>query len=157
MANATAETRRRVAVLGGNRIHQSEYVLQVDCRLIVLRIGIARGKPSPAHIGNDDPIAMLQMRREVWAGLRESRRENLQAVQDINSAVAGKPAGDPAFASALDELGASRRARQEKMLAPVIAFRDGLSPASRERFVLMSKDPQFMLELFGLRLDADAR
>lgn len=100
---------------------------------------------------------LLQMRREVWANLRESRRENLQAVRGINDAVADKPAGDPAFAAALDTLSAARRARQEKMLAPVIRFRDSLPPASRERFVAMSKDPQFMLELFGLRLDAEAR
>jgi uncharacterized membrane protein len=100
---------------------------------------------------------LRQMRRGVWANLRESRQENLQAVRQINAAVADKPAGDPAFAAALDGLSAARRARQEKMLVPVLQFRDSLTPASRERFVAMSKDPQFMLELFGLRLDADAR
>ena len=40
-----------------NAIDQSEDVLKVDRRLIVLRIGIARGPAAAAHIGNDDPIA----------------------------------------------------------------------------------------------------
>ncbi|HEY1773652.1 MAG TPA: periplasmic heavy metal sensor [Gammaproteobacteria bacterium] len=100
---------------------------------------------------------LLQMRRGIWADILESRRDNQAALLDVNDAMASRPVGDPTLAAALDKLSGLRRARQEKMLALIIAFRDSLPTGSRERFTLMSKDPQFVVELMGLRMERDAR
>ncbi|HEY3858514.1 MAG TPA: periplasmic heavy metal sensor [Gammaproteobacteria bacterium] len=100
---------------------------------------------------------LLQMRRDLWSALLESRKDSQSAIMDVNDALATKSAGDPAFAASLDRLSGLRRERQERLLGVILAFRDTLSPESRERFTLMSKDPQFVMELIGLRMDADAR
>src|SRR5580698_10671404 len=49
-----------------NGMDQSENVLQVDCRLIVLRVRISRGESSAAYIRNDNPEAVLQMGSEIF-------------------------------------------------------------------------------------------
>jgi uncharacterized membrane protein len=100
---------------------------------------------------------LLEMRRYVWTALLESRKDNQAAIMDVNDALATKSAGDPALVASLDRLGGLRRERQERLLGVILAFRDSLPVESRERFTLMSKDPQFVMELIGLRVDADAR
>ena len=52
--------------LRSHGIDQSEDVLKVDRRLIVLRVGISRRQSPPAHVRNDDPIVPLQMGSELF-------------------------------------------------------------------------------------------
>jgi hypothetical protein len=95
---------------------------------------------------------LVQFRRDAWAVIRESRPESASVLLQLNQAIATAPAGDPALEQALQRLGDTRRARQEKMVGLIIAFRDGLPPESRKQFNEMAKDPGFVLELLGLRL-----
>ena len=95
---------------------------------------------------------LVQFRRDAWDAVMDSRQDSRAVMGEINAALAGKPVGDPAIASALDHLSAVRRQRQEKLVQLVIGFRDSLPPESRERFTAMSHDPGFVLELMGLHL-----
>jgi hypothetical protein len=52
--------------LGRNGVNQGKDVLQVDRRLIVLRVGIACRQSSAAYVWDNNPIAALQVGSEIF-------------------------------------------------------------------------------------------
>lgn len=96
---------------------------------------------------------LLQFRHAAWRSILDTRQANAAVLAQLNRALADRPLGDPAFSDALDSLGKTRRARQEDLVARIVAFRDSLPPDARRRFGEMAADPGFVFELLGLRLD----
>jgi len=101
------------------------------------------------QLSANERAALVEMRRAVFAGVRDLRQASTQPNAQLRRLLATSGADDPVLAAALARIGDERSRIQRDAIARLIAFRDGLSPQAQQRFRVAIERRGFLLALFG--------
>jgi hypothetical protein len=129
-----------VAVLAGF-LYQRTAVARTSADAIAAALGL-----SPA-----EQAALQAMRAAVFADVRQLRATATEPNAALRRLVATRAADDPELTAALARVADERARIQQRAIARLIAFRDGLSPQAQAAFRREIERPGFMLALFGVR------
>ncbi len=102
------------------------------------------------ELNASERTALLELRKAVFANVRELRRRSAEPNARLRRLVADSRADDPELAQALDRIADERAQIQADAIHRLVAFRDSLSPPARQRFGEAIVQKGFLLSLFGV-------